>query len=140
MLPPFRIRHLKASDNPSGPDLGDDFLSSPVYRDEDAVIAISEPDYDSLIISHPEAALTYLDEDDGEIITVSSRIIHIRVRLTLFLDWFVPRARTTLGRAYIRNCWTRESSSKPVTTFPVSFACASRESLCLARLSAYACV
>ncbi|KAI9771434.1 MAG: hypothetical protein M1840_002054 [Geoglossum simile] len=71
MLPPFRIRHLRASDNPAGPDLGDDFLSSPAY-DEDAVITISEPDYDSLISRHPEAVLSYLDDDDGEIITVGS--------------------------------------------------------------------
>jgi hypothetical protein len=73
MLPPFRIRHLRASDNPAGPDLGDDFLSSPTY-DEDAVITISEPEYDSLVSRHPEAVLTYLDEDDGEIITVCMRL------------------------------------------------------------------
>ncbi|KAI9775767.1 MAG: hypothetical protein M1839_000895 [Geoglossum umbratile] len=71
MLPPFRIRHLRASDNPAGPDLGDDFLSSPTY-DGDAVVTISGPEYDSLITHHPDAVLSYLDEDDGEIITVGS--------------------------------------------------------------------
>ncbi|KAH0565522.1 hypothetical protein GP486_001076 [Trichoglossum hirsutum] len=79
MLPPFRIRHLRASDNPAGPDLGDDFLSSPIHQDEDAVVVISEPVYDSLLSRHPEAALSYLDEDDGEIITVSVELDHALV-------------------------------------------------------------
>ena len=71
MLPPFRICQLRASDNPAGPDVGDDFTSSPVPYEELAVIRISSTEYDSVIQQHPDAALTYMDEDDGEIITVS---------------------------------------------------------------------
>src|ERR1700742_4588358 len=38
------------------------------------IIHISAPQYDSTIKSWPDAALTYLDDDDGEIITVGSGI------------------------------------------------------------------
>jgi hypothetical protein len=71
MLPPFQIRHLKASTNPSGPDLGDDYLSSPVDTGVDATISINRHQYDDILHENPEAALTYVDEDDGEVITVS---------------------------------------------------------------------
>jgi hypothetical protein len=52
MLKPFRIRHL--------------------YGPEHGVVQITAPQYDSTIVSQPEAVLTYLDEDDGEVITVGS--------------------------------------------------------------------
>jgi hypothetical protein len=94
MLPPFRIRHLRASDNPAGPDLGDDFLSSPTHQDEDAVVTISEPEYDSLISRHPEAALSYLDEDDGEIITVRIELDYTLVNAdTISVGWLFSRTR-----------------------------------------------
>src|SRR5271169_1144360 len=52
MLKPFRIRHL--------------------YGPEHGVVQITAPQYDSTIVSQPEAVLTYLDEDDGEVVTVGS--------------------------------------------------------------------
>ncbi|KAI9678407.1 MAG: hypothetical protein M1829_002005 [Trizodia sp. TS-e1964] len=71
MLPRFRIRQLKSSENPSGPDLGDDFLSSPLPQDDD-VVEIASIEYTNLLNEFPEAALTYVDADDGELITVGS--------------------------------------------------------------------
>jgi hypothetical protein len=71
MLPPFRIRYLRASQNPSGPDLGDDYLSSSPEAGIGAVVQITGPQYDKIISAHPDAILTYMDEDDGEVITVS---------------------------------------------------------------------
>src|ERR1700742_4486633 len=108
MLPPFRIRHLRASDNPAGPDLGDDFLSSPIHQDEDALVAISEPEYDSLISRHPEAALSYLDEDDGEIITVG---------------WFFSRARSAIRGASSRGRPTHSLPARPSSGFPLPLPC-----------------
>ena len=52
MLKPFRIRHL--------------------YGPEHGVVQITAPQYDATIVSQPDAALTYLDDDDGEVITVGS--------------------------------------------------------------------
>ncbi|KAI9811829.1 MAG: hypothetical protein M1832_000682 [Thelocarpon impressellum] len=72
MLPPFRIRYLRSSNNPSGPDLGDDFVSSPAGLSDDGVIRLEAPEYDSILADHPEAALSYMDEDDGEVITIGS--------------------------------------------------------------------
>ena len=54
MLKPFRIRRL--------------------YDTEAGVIQITAPQYDQTIRSTPEAALTYLDDDDGDNILVGSAI------------------------------------------------------------------
>lgn len=53
MLPPFRIRDLYG-------------------QARHGVVQITIPQYDSTLKSHPDAALRYLDEDDGETITVGS--------------------------------------------------------------------
>lgn len=34
-------------------------------------VQISSSDYDEIASTHPRARLTYLDDDDGEVITVS---------------------------------------------------------------------
>ncbi|KAI9847297.1 MAG: hypothetical protein M1837_002884 [Sclerophora amabilis] len=72
MLPPFRIRHVRASHGPFGPDLGDDL--SPFVDEQLAIFQIAAPEYDAIISDHPEATLTYMDEDDGEVITVGSSL------------------------------------------------------------------
>lgn len=54
-LPPFRIVDLSPSE-PFG------------------LLHISAPQYDSTIRSYPDAVLTYLDDDDGETITVGSGV------------------------------------------------------------------
>ena len=63
MLKPFRIRDLRedpalAGGNGSG--------------SRDGVVHLSRPDYDTTITKHPEASLMYMDDDDGETITVRS--------------------------------------------------------------------
>lgn len=53
-LRPFGIRNLNGTDERHG------------------ILHISSPQYDSTLKSHPDAVLTYVDEDDGETITVGS--------------------------------------------------------------------
>ena len=53
-LPAFGIKDLYGPSNPPG------------------ILHISAPQYDSTIRSYPEAVMTYLDDDDGETITVGS--------------------------------------------------------------------
>lgn len=54
MLKPFRIRQL--------------------YGPEHGTVQITCAQYESTIVSQPEAVLSYLDEDDGEVITVGSSL------------------------------------------------------------------
>jgi hypothetical protein len=35
------------------------------------IVRLSAPEYDDIATNHPRARLTYIDEDDGELITVS---------------------------------------------------------------------
>lgn len=63
MLKPFRIRDLRDDPNSLG-------RSGSGIRD--GVVQVSAPDYDTTILKHPEATLMYMDDDDGEIISVSS--------------------------------------------------------------------
>ncbi|KAI9891627.1 MAG: hypothetical protein M1814_002561 [Vezdaea aestivalis] len=70
MLPPFQVRNLRgavvASDSTPSPVEGDNIQSS------HGTVQITAPFYDNLIGDHPEAVLQYMDDDDGEIITVGS--------------------------------------------------------------------
>src|SRR5689334_1545579 len=54
MLKPFRIRNL--------------------YGSNYGVVQITAAQYNSTIISQPDAVLTYLDDDDGEVVTVGSSL------------------------------------------------------------------
>ena len=58
MLKPFKIRNL------------DEIRVSDEAGKRDGVVQLSAPEYDNTVSNHPEAALMYLDEDDGETITV----------------------------------------------------------------------
>jgi hypothetical protein len=62
MLKPFRIRHLRDDSS----SLGGDGSSR-----RDGVVQLSGSDYENTILECPEAMLMYMDDDDGEIITVS---------------------------------------------------------------------
>ncbi|KAI9707669.1 MAG: hypothetical protein M1836_000630 [Candelina mexicana] len=64
MLPPFKIRQLHLR-NPFGP---------PDEGQAQITVRISLLDYNEVILKHPEAALSYMDEDDGEIVTVGSSL------------------------------------------------------------------
>ncbi|KAI9799156.1 MAG: hypothetical protein M1833_004196 [Piccolia ochrophora] len=72
MLPPFRIRNLRASNHPTGSDLGDDFSYGYAGEKDDTIVQITLSAYDTLITDHPDATLRYIDEDDGEVVTVGS--------------------------------------------------------------------
>jgi hypothetical protein len=60
MLRPCRIRNLY-------------FNNTPDLVDCSGVIQLSPQQYDQEIQTTPEALFAYLDEDDGEIVTVSLR-------------------------------------------------------------------
>ncbi len=66
MLPPFKIRQLRLR-NPFGP---------PDEGQAQTVVRISSSDYDNTISKCPEAALSYMDEDDGETVTVRWQTSH----------------------------------------------------------------
>ncbi|OOQ81634.1 hypothetical protein PEBR_42167 [Penicillium brasilianum] len=66
MLKPFQIRNLRES---SSGYLEDVLLQPPSPH---GVVRVSAIDYDDIVLNHPRARLTYLDEDDGDQITVGS--------------------------------------------------------------------
>ena len=77
MLKPFKIRNLQeeaveaSKQNSTGSST--------------AVVQISAPEYDAAISRVPDATLTYLDDDDGETITVGPPVYDSTVQvLTLF--------------------------------------------------------
>lgn len=75
MLKPFKIRDLHASPtqedgkNPLNCFPQSDHGHSTCRRS--GVVQLSASDYDEVALSHPRARLTYVDDDDGDIITVS---------------------------------------------------------------------
>ena len=86
MLNPFKIKDLHRSqlqENQAEPaasttrdlsqttiyDGADNQLSQSKYRN--GTVQLSSSDYDEIAATHPRARLTYMDDDDGEVITVS---------------------------------------------------------------------
>lgn len=67
MLPPFRVRCLQRPASP-GPSIQ-------TKNTFDALVRISAPEYDNTVRVCPEASLKYLDNDDGETITVQLRTL-----------------------------------------------------------------
>jgi hypothetical protein len=76
MLPTFQVRGLRccSSDSISGAEDG--------WAD---VQLDNESQYEQLIREHPETILSYVDDDDGEIITVSNNFTIISIFLRAFL-------------------------------------------------------
>ncbi|KAJ5735180.1 uncharacterized protein N7483_000305 [Penicillium malachiteum] len=64
MLKPFQIRDLHGS-SPSNPE---------EPSSSQGVVQLSSSDYDDLASTHPRARLTYIDDDDGDQITVGSSL------------------------------------------------------------------
>jgi hypothetical protein len=64
MLKPFQIRRLRESSSGYFEDVSLQ-PSSP-----HGVVRVSAADYDDIVLNYPRARLTYLDEDDGDQITV----------------------------------------------------------------------
>ena len=93
MLKPFRVKGLNGS--PTTDDINDRPAPvaplSLVVNDgtvksrtpRSGVVHLSAPQYDEIVTTHPKAALTYMDEDDGEVIAVSlPSVIHDPVPLS----------------------------------------------------------
>lgn len=75
MLPPFRIRNLRQSQS-SEERHTQHWLQTPLAEpSHHAIVQVSAPEYDEAICRHPEATLKYLDDDDGEVITVRSSML-----------------------------------------------------------------
>ncbi|KAL4818033.1 hypothetical protein BDW67DRAFT_158412 [Aspergillus spinulosporus] len=80
MLKPFLVRDLH--EDPYPQDIIED-TASDLYNATDAsvgsqrrhgLVQITAADYDEIAYIHPQARLTYLDDDDGDIITVGSSL------------------------------------------------------------------
>ncbi|KAL4942264.1 hypothetical protein BDV06DRAFT_192635 [Aspergillus oleicola] len=80
MLRPFLIRDLH--EDPQLHDIIED-TASDLYKATDVsvgpqrrqgLVQLAAADYDEIAYSHPQARLTYLDEDDGDIITIGSSL------------------------------------------------------------------
>lgn len=78
MLKPFRIKGLNGSTSadertaksvPLSLVTNDGIMKPRTPRS--GVVHLSAPQYDQIVTTHPKAALTYMDEDDGEVIAVS---------------------------------------------------------------------
>lgn len=74
MLPPFRIRNLRRSISTADTDTHSRVSTELGAPDHHGIVQVSAPEYDATISTHPEAKLKYMDEDDGEVITVSSSV------------------------------------------------------------------
>lgn len=85
MLKPFQIRDLHRSPSPSGVNIEESIrenrqdASSPT-QPRRGIVAVSAAQYNDIAASHPQARLTYIDDDDGELITVSSTVIDLCFR------------------------------------------------------------
>ena len=69
MLGPFRIRHL--SRPPSPPGQRSLPRTTPRVSARDAIVSLTGGEYDKTIAEHPESKLKYVDEADGDVVTVS---------------------------------------------------------------------
>ena len=67
MLPPFRVRR----NTPYPAQLHIAPTPSPPRAYDSLAVQLSHVQYDRTVKEHPEASLKYVDDDDGEIITVS---------------------------------------------------------------------
>lgn len=112
MLKPFRVKGLNGDSPPTTDDINDRTAKnvpvaplSLVANDgtvksrtpRSGVVHLSAPQYDEIVTTHPKAALTYMDEDDGEVIAVGSSF-ELAQRLDEPLDipsLFHCRFRTT---------------------------------------------
>lgn len=70
LLGPFRVRNLHRPASPSNQTLGG--VSRPDSRG--AVCVVTGREYHNNAIRHPETRLRYLDDEDGELVTVSTRL------------------------------------------------------------------
>ncbi|MCJ1405587.1 hypothetical protein MMC11_008815 [Xylographa trunciseda] len=83
MLGPFRIRNLRRSTSP--PNRAS-YAAATRRGSLDTLVSIKGPEYDYTVLMNPESKLKYLDEDDGEMVTVGTSF-----ELSQRLDEPVPK-------------------------------------------------
>jgi len=81
MLKPFQIRDLHVPlveenphDEPTASVVSEprsDERAGNLGTTRHGTVQLSAPEYDAIVSSHPRARLTYMDDDDGEMVTVS---------------------------------------------------------------------
>lgn len=80
MLKPFQIRnlHLYPAEENLYDSSTESVISSPRIDEaqcrRSGLIHLTGPEYEDIIRGHPNARLTYIDDDDGDLITVSTSI------------------------------------------------------------------
>ncbi|KAI9825377.1 MAG: hypothetical protein M1819_000543 [Sarea resinae] len=74
MLPPFRIRLLWAADDSKASDCSNERISPDERMEDGIVVHLEETHYDDIVSANPSAALKYMDDDDGEIVTVGTAL------------------------------------------------------------------
>ncbi|GIJ87585.1 hypothetical protein Asppvi_006495 [Aspergillus pseudoviridinutans] len=78
MLKPFQIRDLHGSPTQEDAFTSLDYLPQGHHGHNTSrrsgIVQLSASDYDEIALSHPRARLTYVDDDDGDIITVGSSL------------------------------------------------------------------
>jgi len=128
MLPPFRVKKLipRAEAGPSGYP-GQNYLEYLQERSSgagaaDGIIRMSRQAYDELLEREPNAALTYLDEEDGDVVLVcisKFALLSLKPPPTCFISELkLTISPSTTGRQLTR---TRPSSSRPITTTALPF-------------------
>ncbi|MCJ1286174.1 hypothetical protein MMC26_005519 [Xylographa opegraphella] len=117
MLGPFRIRNLRRSTSP--PNRAS-YAAASRRGSLDTLVSVRGTEYEYNILMHPESKLKYLDEDDGEMVTVGTSL-----ELSQRLDEPVPRIfkprlneSTALGRA-TSVCNASTSLSQPTHVFEI---------------------
>lgn len=123
MLPSFRVRTLQPTASPG--------LGRSRSNEFNAHVQITAPEYDKTLRVCPEASLKYLDEEDGEIVTVcTSATVSYRSVLKDILKRLVLRSSLFSALKLLRNKILLTSD-----LFPESSPClADRTSLRLFRL------
>lgn len=131
MLPPFRVKQLVPSE-----------ISEPGRRSTglaDGVVKMSREAYDALLQRNPQAALNYIDEEDGDVIMVSRTKAYLTHRfiantlirsvaplssVTVFKNLFhlnhVPEIVTSGTSSWSRRCLCTPSTSTAKNLYSTS--------------------
>lgn len=107
MLPPFRVRTLRPSADPG--------LGRSKSKEFNALVRITAPEYDKTVRVCPEASLKYLDEEDGETVTVWTRasIPYCLVLIEVLLQRLVLHSSLFSALKLLRNKILIPSDSFP---------------------------
>jgi hypothetical protein len=106
MLKPFRIRELLHDDDDlysaSQSDQDEGLLSGNDTRIRDGIVQLTSTEYDETVTRNPAARLSYVDEDDGEHITV--RLLSYKLMIYLGVKVKELTGNRILGWIFARTC------------------------------------